>query len=133
MVAGPNLTPVTANLLVGWLAVLASLLSGLLGGLFFHREDWMGGYQSYSRRLARLGHISFAALGFLNLVFAVTAPAMNLQGVSLRISSIAFITGAVAMPTCCFLSAWRKPLRHLFPIPVAAILSGLISILAGWH
>jgi hypothetical protein len=40
--------------------------------------------------------------------------------------------GAIAMPTCCFLSAWRKPYRHLFPIPVAAVAVGILAILAGW-
>ena len=32
---------------------------------------------------------------------------------------------------CCFLAAWRKPLRHLFPIPVLSITTGLLAILIG--
>ena len=32
----------------------------------------MGGYGSFRRRLARLGHISFFGLGFLNLLLAFT-------------------------------------------------------------
>jgi len=38
------------------------------------------------------------------------------------------------MPACCFLAAWRKPLRHLFPIPVLAVAVGVLSILiGGWR
>jgi len=36
------------------------------------------------------------------------------------------------MPACCFLSAWRKPLRHLFPIPVVSVLLGILLLLIAW-
>jgi hypothetical protein len=42
------------------------------------------------------------------------------------------VVGAVTMPVCCFLSAWRKPMRHLFPIPVIAVVTGILAVLAGW-
>jgi hypothetical protein len=122
----PNL-----NLMAGWLGMLAGVLSGAILGLFFHREDWMGGYGSYRRRLARLGHIAFFGLGFLNLIFAATAAQLPLNGRLLSTASWTLILGAVTMPLCCFLSAWRKPLRHLFPIPVLSITTGLLAILIG--
>ena len=31
------------NLAAGWIAILVGLLGGTLIGLFFHREDWLGG------------------------------------------------------------------------------------------
>jgi hypothetical protein len=111
--------------------MLAGVLSGAVLGLFFHREDWMGGYGSYRRRLARLGHIAFFGLGFLNLIFAATASQLPLAGQELTIASWALILGAVTMPLCCFLSAWRKPMRHLFPIPVLSVTTGLLAILIG--
>lgn len=120
------------NLLGGWLGMLAGVLSGALVGLFFYRDDWMGGYDAWRRRLTRLGHISFFGLGFLNLIFAATASQLVLPSTNLKIASWSFIVGAIAMPTCCFLSAWRKPLRHLFPIPVAAVATGVVAILIGW-
>ena len=122
----PNL-----NLMAGWLGMLAGVLSGAILGLFFHREDWMGGYGSYRRRLARLGHIAFFGLGFLNLIFAATAAQLPLNGRLLSTASWTLILGAVTMPLCCFLSAWRKPLRHLFPIPVLSVTTGLLAILIG--
>ena len=123
--------PATLNLIAGWLGMLFGVLSGAILGLFFHREDWMGGYGSYRRRLARLGHIAFFGLGFLNLIFAATFFQLPLSGNTLAIASWALILGAVTMPLCCFLSAWRKPLRHLFPIPVLSITTGLLAILIG--
>jgi hypothetical protein len=56
-----------SNLLVGWVGMLGGVISGTLIGLFFKREDWMGGYGWFRRRLTRLGHISFFGLGFLNI------------------------------------------------------------------
>ena len=121
----------TVNLIGGWLGMLGGVLSGAVVGLFFHREDWMGGYGSYRRRLTRLGHISFFGLGFLNLIFAATSAQIFLQGRWLAVASWALIAGAAAMPVCCFLSAWRKPCRHLFPIPVLAVTTGIVAILIG--
>lgn len=123
---------IVANLIGGWLGMLAGVLSGALVGLFFHRDDWMGGYQSYRRRLTRLGHISFFGLGFLNLIFAATASQLILKGPYINVASMALVVGAVTMPICCFLSAWRKPFRHLFPIPVGATTVGIVAILLGW-
>lgn len=120
------------NLIGGWLAMLGGVLSGATLGLFFHREDWMGGYGSYRRRLMRLGHIAFFGLGFLNLIFAATSHELSLRGGYLVTASLALMIGAITMPVCCFLSAWRKPLRHLFPVPVLAVTTGIFSILVGW-
>ena len=120
------------NLLAGWLGMLGGVASGAVIGLFFHREDWMGGYASYRRRMTRLGHISFFGLGFLNFMFAVTTSLVPLPPTALRLASLGLILGAVTMPACCFLSAWRKPFRHLFPIPVAGLSFGIVALLAGW-
>ena len=122
----------TINLIAGWLGMLAGVLSGAVVGFFFHRDDWMGGYGSYRRRLMRLGHIAFFGLGFLNLMFAATSAQLYLRASYAALASGALVVGAIAMPACCFLSAWRKPLRHLFPVPVLAVTTGILSILAGW-
>ena len=124
--------PAMFNLFVGWIGMLGGVVSGALIGLFFHNDTWMGGYGSYRRRLTRLGHISFFGLGFLNLLFALSADKLNLAAPYLPIASTALVVGAMAMPVCCFLSAWRKPFRHLFPIPVTAVLVGIVSLLMGW-
>ena len=121
-----------ANLIGGWLGILAGVIAGAVIGLFFHDDGWMGGYASYRRRLMRLGHVAFFGLGFLNLAFAATANGLALPAPYSAVASWALIAGAIAMPACCFLAAWKKPLRHLFPIPVACVLAGVLAILIGW-
>ena len=120
------------NILVGWIAMLAGALSGAVLGLFFDRDGWAGGYGSFRRRMLRLGHISFFGIGFLNLLFGLTLTAVSLPPTYSRIASAGFLVAVIAMPACCFLTAWKKPLRHLFPIPVLAVLAGIIPVLLGW-
>ncbi|MDH3640202.1 MAG: hypothetical protein OES09_17310 [Gammaproteobacteria bacterium] len=120
------------HVLVGWIAILFGAAAGAFLGLFFHNDNWAGGYSSFRRRMLRLGHISFFGIGFLNLFFGLTLNHIVLPDPSIRISSLGFLVAVIAMPTCCFLSAWRKPLRQLFPIPVLAVLAGIIPILLGW-
>ena len=120
------------NMLVGWIAMLSGAIAGAALGLLFHRDDWAGGYASFRRRMLRLGHISFFGIGFLNLLFGLTLTVVALPPAHGRIASAGLLVAAITMPTCCFLSAWKKPLRHLFPIPVLAVLAGIIPILLGW-
>ena len=120
------------NILVGWVAMLSGALSGAVLGLFFDRDGWAGGYGSFRRRMLRLGHISFFGIGFLNLLFGLTLTAVSLPTTHSRIASAGFLVAVIAMPACCFLTAWKKPLRHLFPIPVLAVLAGIIPVLLGW-
>ncbi len=120
------------NLAVGWVAMLAGLVSGAVIGLYFHNEDWLGGYGSFRRRMLRLGHLALFALGIINVLLALSITAQPVPDLNLRIASLGLIVGVVAMPTCCFLTAWRSAFRHLFPIPVLAVLTGLLALLLGW-
>jgi len=120
----------SANWVAGWVGMVGGMVSGAVIGLFFHREAWLGGYQSFRRRLVRLGHISFFGLAFINLLYALGVSAtVTPMG---QVASTALIIGAVTMPICCFLAAWRKPLRHLFPIPVISLITGAsITLMQG--
>lgn len=120
------------HVLVGWAAVLLGAATGAVIGLFFHKDSWAGGYGSFRRRMLRLGHISFFGIGFLNLFFGLTLGAIVLPEPYIYISSLGFLIAVIAMPACCFLSAWKKPLRQLFPIPVLAVLCGVVPIILGW-
>ena len=123
---------VTRTMLVaGWAGMLCGTLSGAAIGLFFHDERWMGGYGSFRRRLVRLGHISFFGLGFLNLLFAFTHHVAGGIGAWSGAAAAALLIGAVGMPTCCFLAAWRKPYRHLFAVPVTGVVVGTVTTLIG--
>jgi hypothetical protein len=121
------------NLFIGWIGILAGVVSGSLIGLFFHRDNWLGGYSSFPRRMLRLGHISFFGLGFLNIFFAATLSLIVSDPFLTRIASWGFIVGAITMPVCCYVCAWKKQLWILFPIPVTSLLVGVCALLWGWQ
>jgi hypothetical protein len=114
----------------GWWLVLAAFVTGAAIGLFFYREDFLGGYGSFRRRIIRLGHIALAALGMMNVIFSYSPwPAPTTWAG--RAASICFVVGGAAMPTVCFLTGWREKFRHLFFIPVVALLAAVVFTLIG--
>jgi drug/metabolite transporter (DMT)-like permease len=112
------------NLVLAWAGILLGFLSGLALGLFFHREDWLGGYTSFRRRLYRLAHISFFGLAAVNLLFYFTARTITASAATLSFASWAFIVGAISMPACCILVAHRPRSRVLFALPVISLVAG---------
>jgi len=112
--------------------MLAGVVSGTVFGFFFHREGWLGGYGSLARRMVRLGHISFFGLGFINLFFFFSVNAAPLPLGWMQIASIGLLVGAISMPLCCFLMAWRAALWGLFVVPTLAEIAGITSFLIGW-
>jgi hypothetical protein len=124
---GVMLMLVHLNWTLGWMLLLLGLLSGGLMGLFFHRPDFLGGYDSWPRRLFRLGHIACMALGMLNLIYAAGPHAGGLAG---QITSATLTIGSISMPLVCFLSGWRCGLKFLFPLPVLAL--AVTFVLAFW-
>jgi len=119
------------NLLVAWIWLCLGFVSGLVLGLFFHKENWLGGYGSFRRRLYRLGHISFFGLGVVNLAFYVTTKEISLSNTVMNLAGWAFVTGAVSMPLCCLLMAHFPPARLLFAIPVLSLLLGGSLVMVG--
>ena len=116
------------NILAAWIGFFFGCVSGAIPGLFFHKKEWLGGYASWERRMIRLGHISFFGLGFLNLSFALTARSLELES-GLAIPSALLIVGAVAMPTVCYLCAWKKIFRLIFFIPALSVTGGIAFFL----
>jgi hypothetical protein len=117
----------TINLYAGWAGILCGVMAGAVIGLFFHHESWLGGYASWPRRMLRLGHISFFGIGFINLAFALTAARLGLAGGAW--ASILLLAAAVGMPLVCFVSAFWKPFRNLFPVPVLCVLVAVAWLL----
>ena len=118
------------NFTAGWWLILVAFLAGAVLGLGFHREDFLGGYASFRRRLFRLGHIALAALGALNVIYGL-APITSPAGVLAALPGALLLAGAIAMPAVCFLAAWKEPLRRLFPVPVALLAAAVLLIALG--
>jgi hypothetical protein len=121
--------PPQINLVLAWAGILLGFLSGLAFGLSFHREDWLGGYTSFRRRLYRLAHISFFGLAAVNLFFYLTVHALTVSSAIVSFASWAFIVGAVSMPACCLVVAHRPRGRMLFAVPVLSLVAGGAVIL----
>ena len=113
------------NFYAAWIGILLGFIAGAVLGLFFHDEKWLGGYSSWSRRMARLGHISFFGIAIVNLIYATSITVFEIK-VATLLPSYLFIAGAIAMPLVCFLSAYKKGFRHLFPVPVLLLITGTL-------
>jgi hypothetical protein len=120
------------NLVFAWLWILLGFASGMMLGLFFHREKWLGGYGSFPRRMYRLGHISFFGLGAVNLLFWLTpqriAPAASIAQIA-SWASWTFIVGGVTMPVCCLAMAHWPKARLAFAVPVLNLILGALLTL----
>jgi predicted MFS family arabinose efflux permease len=116
-----TMQPVLINLALAWVLVLLGFASGFGLGLHFHKENWLGGYASFKRRLYRLAHISFFGLAVANLMFYFTAREWA-GGWTVTAASWGFVIGAVSMPLCCVLMASFPKLRSLFALPVFSLL-----------
>jgi hypothetical protein len=118
--AGPHL-----NLVFAWVWMLCGFLSGMLMGLKFHDDHWLGGYGSFQRRMYRLGHISFFGLGAVNLFYYLTVKDA-VVGLAGDWASPAFVLGGITMPLCCWLIARSKKFQLVFAVPVASLIAGAI-------
>jgi hypothetical protein len=119
------------NELCGWISVLASLAMGLYMGMKFQREDWLGGYGSFPRRMVRLAHVALAAIGMLNILFAHGLPRLELSGALLTTASVALMAAAVLMPACCLWMAYRRSHFEIFSAPVLCLATGVGLTIGG--
>ena len=125
-----NLSAPNINLITAWLGILLGFLSGMLMGMFFQDERWLGGYASHKRRLYRLGHISFFGLGAVNLFFWLTVKNISSTGDSWGWASGLFVLGAATMPLCCVLMAHWPKLHLLFSVPVISLVAAAVLTIA---
>lgn len=109
------------NLIAAWMGVLVGLLVAVPVGLNFNKEDWLGGYNSWTRRLLRLGHIAFFGVAFLNFAYVATAKWLNIPESTLTTTSLLFVVAQVTMPLVCIGAAFKRQLRHLFVLPVISL------------
>jgi hypothetical protein len=118
------------NWYYGWIAIGVGFVTGAIIGLFFHRDNFLGGYASFRRRILRLGHIALPALGTINVVYSLSPwPVADSQPG--ETASVCFIVGGITMSLVCFLCAWREPFRYLFFIPVSALVTAVVCVLKG--
>jgi uncharacterized membrane protein YdcZ (DUF606 family) len=121
---------VQLNLSLAWLWILLGFASGMILGLFFHDENWLGGYGSFKRRMYRLTHISFFGLGATNLLFWLTMENLRCADSLAEVASWAFVGGALSMPLCCVVMAHFPKANLIFAVPVISLLLGGVLMFA---
>jgi hypothetical protein len=124
-----NVEAAQLNLLFAWVWILLGFVSGMILGLFFRGENWLGGYGSFKRRMYRLGHISFFGLGAVNLLFWLTMQKIHPSSPLAAVASWAFIIGGVTMPLCCAVMAQRPKAHLIFSVPVMSLIAGGVLML----
>jgi hypothetical protein len=121
---------VNINLYVAWIGILLGIVFGMVQGMFFHKDEWLGGYGSWRRRIMRLGHISLFGIAIINAFFVFTVFFFEIEEWILLPSRL-LIIGAITMPLICYLSAFKKFFRNLFFIPVLSVLLGVALFIFG--
>lgn len=104
---------------------------GLVMGVKFQREEWLGGYGAFPRRMVRLAHVALVALGMLNIQFEQSAARLHLDPRLESVASLAFIAAAVLMPVCCLWMAARRQHFEIFAAPIVCLATGLILTVGG--
>ncbi|MFN8392814.1 MAG: hypothetical protein U0136_21150 [Bdellovibrionota bacterium] len=117
------------NVLAAWASMTAGCIWGAISGLFFQREEWLGGYGSFRRRLLRLGHVACFGLAFVNLAFVGTCAGGYLPTEWQAYLGASMIVGLCTMPSACLLAAWKPQWKGVFCIPVASTAVGVIGTL----
>lgn len=114
----------------GWLWMSMGVWSGALLGLFFHRTDFLGGYDHWRRRLIRLGHIAFFGTGILNILLGLTLVRHGWLDPLALTAQWCMIAGGFLMPVCCAIAAFKPALKFIFVLPVIGI--GLACNIMAW-
>ncbi len=113
--------------LFAWCSFVLGISTGLILGLWsfdgpFPTPEWLGEYDSVSRRMTRLGHIAYFGLGFLTLLISWELPKLTLESREKMIAAKAMIFGNMALPLTLFAASIYHPLKYLMPIPALFVL-----------
>ncbi len=122
-------SPAFMNLVLAWALIVFGFGGGFVFGLYFHRDDWMGGYASFKRRLYRLAHIATLALGMINILFYLTVQHVPYPDRAIDLASWGFVIGALSMPTACLVVAHNVKARAIFLVPVVSLIGAAVITL----
>lgn len=105
--------------------------SGLLLGPLAQRPAGAGGYGSFARRAARLGHVCTVMLpllaGFYALAWSTWRPGAPAPGLAVGL----WVGGGTALAATLFAAALRPAARWLLPLPALAVTAAGVLFAAG--
>ena len=104
-------------------------------GLIARKEEGWGGYSSFPRRAARLGHVAAVALPLLAGFYALALTAWPHDAALAQTGSGLWIVGSAALVLTLFAGAWKRGIANWLPLPATTVLAGgavlALSILRG--
>jgi hypothetical protein len=119
------------NVVFGWAWMCIGLIMGLVMGMRAEGEQWLGGYNSLTRRYLRLGHIAFIALPIINILYGIELGSAVLPHYVVSLGSPLLIFGAVGVPVTCIVAAFCRKAKLFLPLPAIAVLVGIGILVIG--
>ena len=119
------MSPVEALRAYALAGLPVGLVLGLCLGLVARSEGGWGGYGSFRRRAARLGHIAAvmvpAIAGLYALLLAGTTASSTFAW-----AAVLWVGGGIALCAALFVVAWRPRLVLLLPLPALALTAAAV-------
>jgi len=116
----------------GWLWMLIGIIVGAVLGMWSFNGPFaspLGDYTSLPRRLVRLAHIAFIALGIINVLYGYEID--KLKQSSKLLGSWAMMLGAIMMPIFLIGAAFYEPMKYLTVIPASLVIIALFVMVWG--
>ncbi len=114
-------------LLYALVGLPVGLLSGLALGLVARHQGGWGGYASFRRRAARLGHVCLVMLPLLAGFYALALEGRGAEGAALGWAVGLWIPGSIALAGALFVAAWKPSARAVLVVPALAVTAGAVS------
>jgi hypothetical protein len=115
-----------SDLLIAYavLGIPVGLLAGLGLGLVARREEGWGGYGSFRRRAARLGHVAAVMLPVVAGFYGLALRAVPVEEPLSRVATWLWVIGSPSLAVALFAAAWRPRLVAALPAPALAVVAG---------
>ncbi|MDO8577662.1 MAG: hypothetical protein Q7R50_00580 [Dehalococcoidales bacterium] len=124
--------PGQINVIFGWAWMCVGLILGLILGLRAERDQWLGGYDSLTRRYLRLGHIAFIALSIINILYGKELGSTDIPPYVITAGSPLLIFGAAGVPVTCVIAAFFRKAKYFLPLPAISLLVGIGILVIGF-
>jgi hypothetical protein len=126
------MTPLDALRTYAFLGLPVGLATGLLLALVARREGGWGGYGSFRRRAARLGHVALVMLPLIGGFYALALEGRPHGAGALAWAVPLWIAGGLGLVAALFAAAWRPSLVVALPAPALATSAGAALFASAW-
>lgn len=120
------MTPIDALRTYALVGLPVGLFLGMALAAVARHEDGWGGYGSFRRRAARLGHICAVMIPVIAGAYATWLDGHAAPAAALSLASGLWIAGGIALCASLFVAAWRPALRAVLVLPAATVVAGAV-------